>query len=307
MWSLNPVHAHVEVADLMKYLMVENIGIVDQFFQKFRIYIINLYYLNIENKVTLENLIPFIFLFALLPLEKSGRILMSINGIQSNLTLTYQQTCYFFRNLNQDYLLDAGVSHWLKKHQNDDNFQIKEVIRTVENSFYLCDPLFHLQSKIVKHFITPKSYSEILHRKIYYDTIFDKQKVKLPPKESYCSRLARVLFSHKPPPYMTNYRLTDTDYHELSAHIQILIRNMFGYSLRPCKMSVQYSDNSFQSERSNSNYSKYLKSQLSCSRTTTTTTTSGSVVKKNNNNLLKQNSVLPVSILSLDVNAAINM
>lgn len=257
---------------------------------------IYIYIYCIENRVTVDNFIPFIFLFALLPLNKSGRILMSINGIQSNVSLTYQQTCYFFRNLNQEYYLDENVNHWLKSHHNDDNLHLKDVMKIVENSFILCDILYHFQSKIVKIIIDPKCYSEILHRKIYFDTVYDKDKMKSTPKERICSKLYRVLILHKPPPYLTNYRLIDTDYNELLAHIQIIIRNMFGYSKRPGQMS----EYSFQSERSNSNYSKFLKT-TSSSTLATSSEKAYSYVGKKNTLFGKQNSVIPASVLSLDI------
>lgn len=74
-----------------------------------------IYLLLIDGNVTIDTFIQFICLFALCKVGDQVRVLLSVCGFQSNVNLSYQQTCTFIKCLERSAYIDPDVAFFLKQ------------------------------------------------------------------------------------------------------------------------------------------------------------------------------------------------
>lgn len=172
-------------------------------------------------------------IFTLLNYIYTSLVLLSVHGYQSNISITQHQALDFFTSLNPEAKKDAFVEDWMDLHEEDESIKINDVVELVSKSHCLTIFLKDLKEKIIQQFISLNGYIRIQRRITYYNHLFDEGIFKQPPKESFSSKLKRLIITRKPPPYYTNYRSENTDYIKICGDLISCLRKDFGYCKRP--------------------------------------------------------------------------
>lgn len=162
-------------------------------------------------------------------------VLLSICGIHSNISLSVQQVCFFFRCINSSTIADETILSNLSSSCTANGISTKDLINVIQSSFNLSDEFIALQSALLRYFLRDNDYVIILQRILCYNHIYDNGSYLLPSKEPCLTKYYRILCSNKPHPYLTEYRTFDTDYHQLITVLIHELRIRYGYSSRIIK------------------------------------------------------------------------
>lgn len=165
-------------------------------------------------------------------------VLLSIHGFQSNISVTFHQCIEFFHSLNPFYIEDEVVSEWLYEHQEDSCIKISDIVSLMGYSHCLTSFLKMLKENLITQFFGKNGYQKIQLRIRYFNDMYKNKKFKIPPKESFFSKLNRLVLTKKPPPYYSDYRNYETNHKRIFGNLMFDIRKEFGYSRRLETLSV---------------------------------------------------------------------
>lgn len=163
---------------------------------------------------------------------------MSIHGFQSNVSITYHQCLNFFHSLNPHFEEDKLVCEWLDQHYKNKFIKIDDIMVIISYSHCLTFFMEALKESLINQFVGKHEYLKILFRIRYFNEMFNRKEYKDPPKEGFSSKLNRLIFSKKPPPYYSDYRSYHINYKGILASLVFEMRQEFGYSKRLGTSSV---------------------------------------------------------------------
>lgn len=186
--------------------------------------------------MTVDIFFAFLCLFTFGKNEYIVRVLLSVCGIHSNRTLTYDQAITFCKCINENAFLDAKLFKWLADRQQS-GITVDDMSRIVFEHDILITPFNNLQDALIMNFIGKTNFQRIVQRINYYDTVLnitpDNPILFISqPKEACCNKLIREVITREPPPYYTDYRVNHTDSKKSLKIVMSQLRTRYGYSRR---------------------------------------------------------------------------